>query len=212
LSIIGWWLAEPYIKNIGFYALSGALTNWIAIYMLFEKIPFLYGSGIIPNKFESFKISIKSMIMEQFFSAKNLNNFFASDDIKKYMRSTLTSKIDYNQIFDSFIDMLMESEYASMINMFLGGRDKLNELREPFILKIESKVLELIDNLNIDNNNISENISKKIEVVIDQRLNELTPNMVKELIQKIIREHLGWLVVWGGVFGGLIGLIASFIA
>ena len=40
ISIIGIMLAEPHVKNIGFYALSGALTNWLAIYMLFEKIPF----------------------------------------------------------------------------------------------------------------------------------------------------------------------------
>ena len=31
------------IKSIGFFALSGAITNWLAIYMLFEKVPFLYG-------------------------------------------------------------------------------------------------------------------------------------------------------------------------
>jgi hypothetical protein len=36
------------IKSIGFFALSGAITNWLAIYMLFEKVPFLYGSGVIP--------------------------------------------------------------------------------------------------------------------------------------------------------------------
>ena len=33
------------IKPIGFFALSGAITNWLAIHMLFEKVPFLYGSG-----------------------------------------------------------------------------------------------------------------------------------------------------------------------
>ncbi len=31
------------IKSIGFFALSGAITNWLAIHMLFEKVPFLYG-------------------------------------------------------------------------------------------------------------------------------------------------------------------------
>lgn len=33
------------VKAIGVFALSGAVTNWIAIHMLFEKVPFLYGSG-----------------------------------------------------------------------------------------------------------------------------------------------------------------------
>ena len=49
------------IKAIGFFALSGALTNWIAIHMLFERVPFLYGSGIIPNRFEEFKESITAL-------------------------------------------------------------------------------------------------------------------------------------------------------
>ena len=28
----------------GLFALSGGITNWLAIHMLFEKIPFFYGS------------------------------------------------------------------------------------------------------------------------------------------------------------------------
>ena len=43
------------LRSVGLFALSGALTNWLAIYMLFEKIPFLYGSGVIPSRFEDFK-------------------------------------------------------------------------------------------------------------------------------------------------------------
>ncbi|MED7788590.1 DUF445 family protein [Francisella sp. 19X1-34] len=211
LALLGWFLADQHIQNIGFYALSGALTNWIAIYMLFEKIPFLYGSGIIPNKFESFKKTIKNMIMEQFFSPENLNKFLASDEIKKYIGNLVTSKIDLNKVFDSFVDMLMTSKYGSMIDMFLGGKDALEGLREPFIKKLDTKILELVDDLKIDSNTLSEKASEKIEKLIDMRLEELTPQMIKEIVQRIIREHLGWLVVWGGVFGGLIGLVASFI-
>ena len=35
------------LQNIGLFALSGSITNWLAIHMLFEKIPFIYGSGVI---------------------------------------------------------------------------------------------------------------------------------------------------------------------
>ncbi|WP_395167113.1 DUF445 domain-containing protein [Francisella salimarina] len=211
LAVAGWYFAEQHIKNIGFYALSGALTNWIAIYMLFEKIPFLYGSGIIPNKFESFKKAIKKMIMEQFFSQHNLSKFLSNNDIKKYIADNIAAKIDYNKIFDSFVDMLMSSKYGSMIDMFLGGKDALEGLREPFINKLDAKIINLLDEIDIDTNKISQKASEKIEKLIDGRLDELTPLMVKEIIQRIIREHLGWLVVWGGVFGGIIGLVASFI-
>ena len=51
------------LQSIGFFALSGALTNWLAVHMLFEKVPLLYGSGVIPNRFEEFKGGIKQLIM-----------------------------------------------------------------------------------------------------------------------------------------------------
>ena len=211
ITVIGISIAEPHIKNIGFYALSGALTNWIAIYMLFEKIPFLYGSGIIPNKFESFKSAIKKMIMEQFFAAKNLEKFLNDDSIKKYAKETITKKINYNKIFDNFVALLLDSKYGSVINMFMND-NTLEKLRESFVIKIDESLEQIINDMDIDSSKISTQATIKIERVIDSRLEELTPNMVKELIQKIIREHLGWLVVWGGIFGGVIGLFASIIS
>ena len=51
----------------GLFALSGGLTNWLAIHMLFEKIPLLYGSGVIPNRFQEFKDGLKELIMREFF-------------------------------------------------------------------------------------------------------------------------------------------------
>ena len=41
--------------------------------MLFEKVPGLYGSGVIPNQFKQIKMSIKQLFMEQFFNRENIN-------------------------------------------------------------------------------------------------------------------------------------------
>ena len=60
VTILGYY--SPIHSNVifmtGLFALSGGVTNWLAIYMLFEKVPFLYGSGVIPNRFEDFKLGI----------------------------------------------------------------------------------------------------------------------------------------------------------
>jgi len=53
--VIGYVLQQSVILSVGLFALSGAITNWLAVYMLFEKIPGLYGSGVIPARFEDFK-------------------------------------------------------------------------------------------------------------------------------------------------------------
>jgi uncharacterized membrane protein YheB (UPF0754 family) len=60
----------------GLFALSGGVTNLLAIHMLFENIPLIYGSGVVPNKFEEFKAAIKSLFVEQFFTRKNIEKIF----------------------------------------------------------------------------------------------------------------------------------------
>jgi len=55
------------IRNIGLFAFSGAVTNWLAIHMLFERIPGLYGSGVIPNRFEDLKIALLKLVKENLF-------------------------------------------------------------------------------------------------------------------------------------------------
>ena len=68
------------IKSIGFFALSGAITNWLAIHMLLEKGPFLYGSGVIPNRFDEFKLAIKELMMKQFFTLENVEQFIEAEE------------------------------------------------------------------------------------------------------------------------------------
>ena len=58
LILVGWavpGVAGNLIFYTGLFALSGAVTNWLAIHMLFERVPGLYGSGVIPLHFEEFK-------------------------------------------------------------------------------------------------------------------------------------------------------------
>ena len=102
------------IKAIGFFALSGALTNWIAIHMLFEKVPFLYGSGIIPNRFEEFKESIKHLMMQQFFTVENVEQFIETEEQegeKVLNLEPLLAGLDYDRIFASLITTIMESSF-----------------------------------------------------------------------------------------------------
>jgi uncharacterized membrane protein YheB (UPF0754 family) len=200
----------------GLFALSGALTNQIAIHMLFERVPFLYGSGVIPLRFEAFKSSIKELMMNQFFTKEQLDNFFKNEE-KKIDLTPLIEKADFSPAYDALTKTVMESSFGGMLSMF-GGVSALESLRESFTCKLKSAVTSIVqsDSFNaqmqnhLQNSSLSEDMLHSIENMIDKRLEELTPTMVKEIVQNFIKEHLGWLVVWGGFFGGLIGLISSF--
>ena len=202
---------------IGLFALSGALTNQLAIHMLFEKVPLLYGSGVIPARFEAFKESIKNLMMNEFFTQEQLDNFFKNEE-QKINLEPIIKETDFTPAFDALSKTVMESSFGGMLGMF-GGESALDGLREPFSLKMKSAVVKIVNsqafNATLQNHmqtsSLSNDMLASIENVIDARLNELTPQLVKEIIQKLIKEHLSWLVVWGGVFGGLIGFISSFL-
>ncbi len=201
----------------GLFALSGALTNLIAIHMLFEKVPFFYGSGVIELRFEEFKFSIKKMIMEQFFTKEQLNNFFSKEE-KKIDLAPLVNGADFSPAFDALTKTVMESQFGNMLGMF-GGESALENLREPFSKKLKSAVTKIVSsntfktqlNHHLKSSSLSDDLINSIEILVEKRLDELSPKMVKDMMQDLMREHLGWLVVWGGVFGGLIGLISSFL-
>ncbi len=201
----------------GLFALSGALTNQLAIHMLFEKVPFLYGSGVIPARFEAFKEAIKNLMMNEFFTREQLETFFASEE-KKIDLEPIIQETDFSPAFDALSKTVMESSFGGMLGMF-GGESALDALRDPFSLKMKASVIKIVQSDSFNNtlqnhmqsSSLNDDMLASIESVIDARLNELTPQMVKEIVQKLIKEHLDWLVVWGGVFGGLIGLVSSFL-
>jgi uncharacterized membrane protein YheB (UPF0754 family) len=216
----GYLLAEPILLSVGLFAFSGALTNWLAIHMLFEKVPGLYGSGVIPARFEAFKHAIKSMMMEQFFNDENIDKFLTSNEgIQPDLHlAPVIEKVDLSPAFDSLLKVIMESSFGGMLNMF-GGQQALTPLKEPFISNMKLSLIEITQQpefaellkAEIEQPEVLSDIKDKVAAIIDKRLAELTPQLVKLIVQQMIKEHLGWLVVWGGVFGGIIGLLSSII-
>ena len=209
------------ILSAGIFALSGALTNWLAVHMLFEKVPLVYGSGVIPLRFEDMKKGIKNLIMSEFFRQENVVRML-DEAAQEFPTSPISGKIakavNYDAAFDGMKGMIRESGFGSVLGMF-GGMEALERYRPRFKEKMQTVVQEQISSPEFAQK-IQGQITEKasieailtwLERLIDERLDELTPPMVKQIIQDMIRDHLGWLVVWGGVFGGLIGLAFSFL-
>lgn len=223
LIAVGWLLPQgnlsEHILAMGYFAFSGAVTNSLAVYMLFEKVPLLYGSGVIPTRFEEFKIVIKQVIMEQFFSAANIDRFLQNEEqqsARLINLDPLLKLVDYDKMFNSMGEAVMETSFGTMLKMF-GGASALESLREPFKEKVSEALAGIARNesfnkaieASLDNNKIKRDIVGYAETLVDQRLREISPDMVKRIVEDIIRAHLGWLVVWGGVFGAVIGLLVS---
>ena len=196
---------------IGLFSLSGGITNWIAIHMLFEKVPFIYGSGIIPKNFLIFKQAIKDLVIKEFFSRNNVEVF--TSKISEEAIISISKNINYNNIFEGLTESIESSQLGGMLSM-VGGKKALEPLRKPILIKLETLFKSIVEDKKNSNfgDEIVDNVYVRIEKLIDDRLNELSPQDVKKIIQNLIDKHLGWLVIWGGVFGGFIGIISFFVS
>jgi hypothetical protein len=224
--LAGWFLDDPLrgvVLNVGLFAFSGALTNWLAIHMLFEKVPGFYGSGVIPARFEDFKDGIHQLIMQQFFTHENIARFFEGGSEGKAEDLDLEPVIqsmNLDPAFDALKTAVLESKFGATLSMF-GGAAALEPMRPGFEEKMRLAISKIagtpdfqskLKSLMTGGEGDHSGLLTRVSVIVDKRLDELTPTMVKEIIQQMIRDHLGWLVVWGGVCGGLIGLAAAFIS
>ena len=221
VTILGYAIHNDTIFMIGVFAFSGAITNSLAIHMLFEKVPFLYGSGVIESKFSQFKISIHNLIMNQFFTQEHLTRFFQTEvnSAKKTIDfEKILNKTDFSPAYESLKEAVMQSSFGGMLGMF-GGESALEPLREPFTKKLQASIIKIsasdafqeVVNEALKSEDLSKDVYEKLSSIVNTRLEELTPKMVKEIIQEMIKEHLGWLVIWGAVFGAVIGYASSFV-
>ncbi len=208
-------MAGSALRSAGLFALSGAVTNQLAIHMLFEKVPYLYGSGIIIDRFESIREALKNLIMEQFFTPEKIENFVHSQE-RSIDLTPIIEETDFSPAYNALVKSVMESSLGGMLGMF-GGEAIIAKLKEPFLEKIKASTIEISQSesfMNALNTHLHQgggHLSESIEQIVESRLAELTPVMVKEMLHTLMKEHLGWLVVWGGVFGGVIGLVSVFI-
>tara|TARA_B100001250_G_scaffold414534_1_gene453647 strand:- start:5198 stop:5923 length:726 start_codon:yes stop_codon:yes gene_type:complete len=198
----------------GLFGFAGGFTNWLAVKMLFDRVPFLYGSAVIPNRFREIRQAVKDAIMHYFFDQEHLESFFesqlnaklAGSDISVKVRDLLRSEAVEN-IVDSEIDELMKSPHGLMLKMV--GPKVIKPIVMQFISGVGEKAAPLLasefGNSMVDVDSLRENVDE----LLTEKLKELTPERVKEMMEKVIRQHLGWLVVWGNVFGSMIGILSK---
>ena len=222
VMVFGYLSGNNLIYMVGLFAFSGAITNSLAIHMLFEKVPFLYGSGVIESKFSQFKISIHNLLMNQFFTKEHLTKFF-QDEMNSAKKTIdfekILNKTDFSPAYESLKESVMQSSFGGMLGMF-GGEAALEPLREPFTKKLQASIISIsqtdafqeVLNEALKSEDLTADVYEKLSRIVNTRLEELTPKMVKEIVQEMIKEHLGWLVIWGAVFGGLIGLVSNLIS
>jgi len=212
----------PYILSFGLFGFAGGFTNWLAVKMLFDKIPFLYGSGVIPRQFKEIRETVKTTIMATFFDEQYLGTYL--NDRSK----DLLGKIDLEGRIKKIVDdpsteeliaaklqemaATPEGAFLAMVPMMMPGMTmrSIAALMKPALAGFATEMAtKMKDSFDITEFVSVDSVRDEIDALMTEKLQELTPPIVKKLMEDVIREHLGWLIIWGNIFGGALGLISQ---
>ena len=165
----------------GLFALSGSITNWLAVYMLFDKVPFIYGSGVIPRNFAMFKTEIRNIVINEFFAGDNFERFVKQNN--ESFKNKIERNLNFEKVFLKLTDAIEESSLGGLLGM-IGGKEALNPLKEPIKEKLLMALSEQFEKNSLNNNEGYEAVKKQLEKLIDDRLDEIGPNEVKIILKK----------------------------
>ena len=205
---------SSWILAAGLFGFAGGITNWLAVKMLFDRVPLLYGSGVIPNRFREIRQSIKDLIMAHFFSEDYLQRFLAehaawlpgAEEVEARLLALLESEAVDRAIQDR-LEGILHSPRGMLIR--LAGIDTLKNLARRLMQELAADLSpRLVEHLLEPVLNVHA-LRGQLDRLLAVKLEELKPETVKRMMEEVIRHHLGWLIVWGNVFGGAIGLIAK---
>lgn len=216
---VGW---TRYVLSFGLFGFAGGVTNFLAITMLFDEIPGVYGSGIIPKQFEEIKLQIAQMIMDTFFEPEFIRRYASQrtealgnkDNVKKLMKEMMESDAFDKLLDDKLAAMKSGKSFSGIImKTFSISGDTVKPMLKRLLGLMSGEITKILlkafdPNTFFDDAAVFK-LRAQIDTVIHDRLRELTADKVKKLMEMVIRVHLGWLVVWGNIFGGIIGVASA---
>lgn len=139
--------------SISLYGLSGSITNSLAIKMIFDKIPFIWGSGIIEKNFSLFQVKLKETLMEhlfnQGFKLESLDVEMVADRLHEQLQHSQLAMITKFITPLALTELLKEMDLPSIISQSLPPK-----MLESFITQqvqklspndVKSLILKIMD-------------------------------------------------------------------
>lgn len=145
---IAWHQESTLTATLAMYALSGALTNSLAIVMIFEKIPGVIGSGIIEKNFKSFQKKLKDVLIEHLFqdglNIVSFNTQSIGQSLYTKLSSGSFSILTQFITQEKLIKLLDEADIGSLINSTMDKESIESHLDEQIAKLSPEEIKSLI--------------------------------------------------------------------
>lgn len=180
-------------------ALTGWITNYIAIKMLFHprekvKVLFMEIQGIFPKRQKNLAEKLGKIVATELFSI---------EDVKKVLKDEKTTA-EIVDVIDEKLDDFLDNKLTTampMLAMFMS-----DELKQTIKGTLEAEFTAMLPDLI---NRFADNLENKVDVektVYDKVVNFSTDKL-EEILYSIMKKEFKFIEILGGILGFIIGLI-----
>jgi len=180
-------------------ALTGWITNFIAIKMLFHprekvKILFLEIQGIFPKRQKKLAEKLGKVVSDELFSMEDVRSAITNPDNLGEVHQVIDEKLD-----DFLENRMMES--MPMLYVFMSD-DMRVKIKATLQQELELMLPELIGQF-------ANKIEKEVDVerTVYEKVVNFSSDKLEEILYSIMRKEFKFIEILGGVLGFIIGLI-----
>jgi uncharacterized membrane protein YheB (UPF0754 family) len=179
-------------------AITGWLTNWVAVKMLFHPVkPLNLGlftvQGIFPKRQKAMAEKLGKIVATELFSIDDIVSKMKSADNAEVL-SFVESKLD------DFINVKLSTSMP-MLAMFLND-DLKNKIKTALLNEIGEVIPGIIDTYA---NKLKEEVN--IEHIVYDKVINFSSDKMEEVLYSIMKKEFKFIEVLGGILGFFIGLI-----
>ncbi|XP_070575839.1 uncharacterized protein [Ptychodera flava] len=181
-------------RAIGIFGFSGGAANWVAIKLVFYRIPGLIGSGVIPRHYMEIKQRIKSMVIEIFFEQEFLSRYLAEKgdaflsaiNLEDQMKET-TESGHMDVLIDKQIKMMVTEPEGAMFKMVGMDSTKLKSFVKSLICSISNQITHrLLVSFKNSTHFTAEHIRHEVEAMIVTRMENITAKQVIKIVEELV--------------------------
>ena len=179
-------------------AVTGWLTNWIAVKMLFHPVkPLNLGlftiQGIFPKRQKAMAEKLGKIVATELFSIDDIISKMKSADNAEVL-NFVESKLD------DFINLKLSTSMP-MLAMFLND-DLKSKIKTALLNEIGDVIPGIIDTYA---NKLKEEVN--IEAIVYDKVINFSSDKMEEVLYSIMKKEFKFIEVLGGVLGFFIGMI-----
>lgn len=180
-------------------ALTGYITNYIAIKMLFHprkkvKVLFLEIQGIFPKRQNKLAEKLGKIVADELFSI---------EDVKQSLQKPGNTE-EIEGIVDARLNDFLENrlpEVMPMLAMFMNEELK-QKIKGTLLAEVELMLPELIDRFI---NKIEQDVD--VEKTVYEKVVSFSTDKLESILYSIMSKEFKFIELLGGVLGFMIGLI-----